>query len=178
MWCGTRLPCGRPASRVVENPQGFSSKGGIVRNIIIAAVLVAAGAVLAHMHVVAQQYYPMVKVEAPEGLTYIAVQDARQERQACGDANQRFLVPIKAGCKDCKVVAARCERVVDGDEETALLEGKSNPNYLVVAPGLRMAIRGPGESARRNCEFIAKDMVSRGMTSAACIYPNSGAPRA
>lgn len=146
--------------------------------IIIAAVLVAAGIVLAHMHVVSQRYYPMVKIVAPEGLTYIAVQDATSERRACGNANERFLVPIKAGCKDCKVVAARCERIVDGDEEAALLEGKPNPNYLVVAPGLRMAIRGPDASAKRNCDFIAKDMVSRGMASAACVYPKPIAPRA
>lgn len=148
-----------------------------MKKIIIAAVLVVAGTVLAHMHVVSQRYYPMVKIAAPEGLTYIAVQDATTERQACGNANDRFLVPIKASCKECKVVAARCERVVEGDEEIQLLEGKPNPNYLVVAPGLRLAISGPGASAKRDCDFIAKDMVSRGMTSAACVYPKAKTPR-
>ena len=146
-----------------------------MRNMVIAGVLLAVGAVLAHMHVVAQSYYPMVTIAAPEGLTYIAVQDARSERQACGAANERFLTPIKAACKECRVVAARCERIVQGDEEKALLEGTPSPNYLVVAPGLRMTIEGPEASAKRDCDFIAGDMVSRGMRSAACIYPK---PRA
>lgn len=142
-----------------------------MKNIVIAAVLVGVSAVLAHMYVVAQRYYPMVKVEAPGGLTYIAVQDVTVERQACGSANARLLAPIKASCKDCKVVAARCERVVEGDEEKKLLEGSPSPNYLVVAPGLRMAIEGPDAVARRDCDFIAKDVASRGVAAVACIPP-------
>ena len=142
-----------------------------MKNIVIAAVLLGAAAVLANMYVVAQRYYPMVKVEAPEGLTYIAVQDATSERQACGSANDRFLTPIKASCKECRVVQARCERVVEGDQEKKLLEGTPSPNYLVVAPGLRMAIEGPDAPARRDCDFIAKDLVSRGVASVACVYP-------
>jgi orotidine-5'-phosphate decarboxylase len=147
-----------------------------MKNIVIAAVLLGAAAVFAHMYVVAQRYYPMVKVAAPEGLTYIAVQDATSERQACGIANDRFLVPIKASCKECKVIQARCERVVEGDEEKKLLEGTPIPNYLIVAPGVRMAIEGPDASARRDCDFVAKDIASRGVTGAVCIYPK--APRA
>ena len=69
------------------------------------------------------------------------------------------------------MVAARCERVVDGDEERALLEGKPLPGYLVVAPGLRLAIRGPEQSARANCEYIAGDMARRGVRGAACVPP-------
>jgi len=148
------------------------------RNIVIVAVLVAASAVLAHMFVVSQRYYPVVKIAAPGGLTYIAVQDATGERQACGTANARFLVPIKAACKDCEVLAARCERVVEGDEEKKLLEGTPSPNYLIVAPGLRMAIEGPDAPARRDCDFIAKDVARRGVRGAACIYPKPAAPRA
>jgi hypothetical protein len=136
--------------------------------IAIAVVLCAVAAVLAHMHVVSQRYYPMVKVASPEGVVFIAVQDMKQERRACGEANSRFLEPVKARCQDCKVVAARCERVVDGVEERALLEGKPLPGYLVTAPGLRLSISGPDASARANCEYIAGDMVKRGMRSAAC----------
>lgn len=142
-----------------------------MKKIAIAAVLGIAAAVLAHMHVVSQRYYPMVRVASPEGLTFTAVQDMTQERQACGEANDRFLEPIKARCRSCKVVAARCERVVDGDEERALLEGRPTPGYLVVAPGVRMSITGPAASARANCEYIAGDMVKRGLRGAVCIPP-------
>lgn len=142
-----------------------------MKKIAIAAVLGIAGAVLAHMHVVSQRYYPMVKVTSPDGVTFIAVQDMTQERQACGEANSRFLEPVKARCKDCKVVAARCERVVDGDEERALLEGRPTPGYLVIGPGLRLAITGPAASARANCEYIAADMLKRGLRGAVCIPP-------
>jgi hypothetical protein len=143
-----------------------------VKKIAIAAVLVAAGAVLAHMHVVSQRYYPMVKVLAPDGVVFIAVQDMTQERRACGEANDRFLEPVKKRCQECKVIAARCERVVDGVEERALLEGKPLPGYLVIAPGLRLSISGPDQSARANCEYIVGDMLKRGVRSAACLPPD------
>jgi hypothetical protein len=142
-----------------------------VRKALIAVALCAAGVALAHMHVVSQRYYPMVKVASPEGVVFVAVQDMTHERRACGDANDRFLEPVKAHCRDCKVIAARCERVVDGVEERALLEGKPLPGYLVVAPGLRLSISGPDRSARENCEYIAGDMLKRGVRSAACIPP-------
>lgn len=141
-----------------------------MKKIAIAAVLCIAGAVLAHMHVVAQRYYPMVKVASPEGLTFVAVQDMTPQRQACGEANNRFLEPVKALCKDCKVIAARCERVIDGGEERALLE---DPGYVVVAPGLRLSISGPENSAKANCEYIAGDMVRRGLPGAACLRSKS-----
>ena len=142
-----------------------------MKKVLIAGVLGIAAAVLAHLHVVSQRYYPLVKVAGPEGITFIAVQDERQERQACGRANERFLGPLTAGCKECKVLAARCERVITGEEEKALLERRPNASYLVVAPGLRMSITGPEARAKANCTFIAKDMVSRGMRTAACIPP-------
>ena len=146
-------------------------KMGTAPKIAIAAVLCVAAAVLAHMHVISQRYYPIVKVEAPDGVVFVALQDMTQERRACGDANSRFLQPVKARCQDCKVIAARCERVVDGVEERALLEGRPLPGYLVVAPGLRLSITGPDRSARANCEYIAGDMLKRGVRSAACISP-------
>lgn len=139
------------------------------KKIAIAAVLALVSAVLAHMHVVAQRYYPMVKVATPDGVTFIAVQDMTRERQACGEANDRFLEPVKARCKECKVLAARCERVVDGAEERALLEGRPTPGYLVVAPGLRVAINGPDHTARASCEYIASDMLKRGLRGATCL---------
>ena len=86
------------------------------RNIAIAAVLIGVSAWLAHLHVVSQAYHPVVRLSSPDGLVYTAVQDARRERRACGAANERFLDPVKQGCKQCKVEIARCERQLEGFE--------------------------------------------------------------
>jgi hypothetical protein len=141
-----------------------------MKQAVIALLLIVAGSVVAHMHVVSQTYYPVVRIAAPEGLTYTAVQEATPERRACGKANDRFLAPIKQNCKDCQVVYARCERKLEGVER-AMDEGKTLPHYQVFGPGLRMAITGPDAPAKATCDYIAGDMVRRGVRSAACVYP-------
>lgn len=140
-------------------------------NAAIAVVLIAISAWLAHLHVVAQIYHPVVRLSSPDGLVYTALQDARQERQACGEANTRFLGPVKLGCKDCKVIVARCERELEGIE-LALHEGKRIPHHLVSGPGVRMAIAGPAEMAKASCEHIVGEMRRNGLRTAVCVYPS------
>jgi len=140
------------------------------RQIAVAVLLVAVSVWLAHLHVVSQSYHPVVRLASPDGLTYTAVQDATQERQACGAANDRFLAPVRGGCKDCRVVTARCERQLQGFE-LDLHEGRQIPYYLVSGPGVRMAIEGPEASAKASCEQIANHMVRSGLRSAACVRP-------
>jgi hypothetical protein len=142
-----------------------------MKQVIIAIVLIGIGSWLAHLHVVSQLYYPVVHLSSPEGLTYTAVQDSTNQRQACGAANERFLAPVKERCKQCQVVVARCERRLEG-LELALYDGVPLPQYRVFAPGIRMAIAGPPESAKTTCEYIAGDMAKRGLRSAACVYPS------
>lgn len=140
---------------------------------IIAALLIAAGAVLAHMHVVAQTYYPVVQVTTPEGLKYTAVFDPTAERRACGAKNDRFVAPFKSMCKECEVVLARCERELDG-LELAISEGKSIPFHRVNAPGLRVAISGPEDMARLGCDTIARGLAAQGMRAVSCVHPAKG----
>lgn len=141
------------------------------RNIAVAVVLVVVSAWLAHLHVVSQSYHPVVRLASPDGLVYTAVQDARQERQACGAANDRFLGPVKRTCKDCKVVIARCERQLEGFE-LAVHERRQLPHHVVHGPGLRMAIAGPAQHAKASCEHIVGQMILSGVRSAACISPS------
>ena len=141
------------------------------RNVVIGAVLIGVSAWLAHLHVVSQTYHPVVRLASPDGLTYTAVQDARHERQACGAANDRFLDPVKKGCKDCKVVIARCERELESFE-LAVHERRRIPHHVVSGPGVRMAIAGPEATARASCEQIVRYMVRSGLSSAACVYPS------
>ncbi|HXM80315.1 MAG TPA: hypothetical protein VN929_00145 [Burkholderiales bacterium] len=147
-----------------------------IKGAIIALVLIGAGAWLAHLHVVSQAYHPVVRVNAPEGLSYVAVLDPTSERQACGAANERFLRPVKEGCKKCEVAYARCERRLEPLEQD-LYDGKAIGYHRVYAPGVRVAILGPASAAKATCEFLAADMMKRGMPSAACLNPMPGAPR-
>ena len=140
------------------------------RNISIAVLLAVVSAWLAHLHVVSQSYHPVVRLASPDGLIYIAVQDAKHERQDCGAANDRFLAPVREGCKGCKVVVARCERELEGFE-LAVHEGRRMPHPVVSGPGVRMAIEGPAASAKASCEVIATQMVRSGLRSAACVRP-------
>jgi hypothetical protein len=140
------------------------------RHAVVAAVLIAVSAVLAHLHVVSQTYHPVVQLSSPDGLVYTAVQDPRHERQACGAANDRFLAPVKKDCEQCRVVLARCERELGG-LEMAVHEQPGIAHHVVTAPGVRLAISGPDASARASCEQIASQMVRSGLRSAACAHP-------
>jgi hypothetical protein len=141
-----------------------------MKQALIALVLIAVGSWLAHLHVASQTYYPVVRLTSPDGLAYTTVQDEVTERRACGAANDRFLKPIKEMCKQCQVVFARCERKLEG-LEAALAAGAAVPHYTVFAPSLRIAVDGPADAAKASCDFIAGDMVKRGLRSAACLYP-------
>ena len=144
-----------------------------MKQAILVILLIAAGAWLADMHVAAQTYHPVIKVAAPEGLTYTVVQEPTGDRGACGAANDRFLGPFKTLCKKCQVLYARCARELEG-VELSMQDGKPIPAPLVHAQGLRIAVEGPAAAAKSACEFIVGDLVSRGVPTAACIYPKPG----
>ena len=137
---------------------------------VVAVVLIAVSALLAHLHVVSQTYHPVVQLSSPDGLVYTAVQDAKHARQACGAANDRFLAPVKKACSQCRVVLARCERELAG-LELAVHERRQIAHHLVSAPGVRLAIAGPAATAKASCEQIADQMVRSGLRTAACSYP-------
>jgi hypothetical protein len=139
------------------------------RQAVVAAILIGVSVSLAHLHVVSQAYLPVVQLASPDGLVYTAVQDSKHERQECGAANDRFLAPVKQQCKDCRVVLARCERELGG-EELALYE-RRQVGHVVTGPGVRLTITGPVETAKASCEQIASQMVRSGLRSAACVSP-------
>ena len=65
---------------------------------------------------------------------------------------------------------ARCVRKLHG-LEAALHDDVPLPHHRVLAAGIRIAIVGSPRSAKTHCEFIAHDMVRRGLGAAACVYP-------
>jgi hypothetical protein len=143
-----------------------------VRKALILVLLVAAGAVLAHFHVANQHYFPVTKLTSAEGYTFHLVQDRTDTREDCGKANDRFLAPLKSACGQCSIEYARCERELHG-MELALLMGDALPVYVVVAPGVRLALEGPPASLRRDCEHIARMIVKDGTSSASCVFPGT-----
>ena len=143
-----------------------------LKQTVVVLALLALGAVLARYHVANQSYYPVSKLASADGYTFHMVQDRTAERGACGQANDRFLEPIKKACAHCAVVYARCERELHG-LELSLLLGDPVPMHVVIAPGLRMAIEGPAERVRRDCEHIATNLVRSGARSAGCVFPGT-----
>ncbi len=143
-----------------------------MKQAIVILILLAVGSVLAHFHVANQSYYPVSKLVSAEGYTFHMVQDKTAQRSACGQANDRFLGPIKQRCLQCDVVYARCERELHG-VELALLKGDTMPMHVVVAPGLRLAMEGPKERVRQECEQMATAMVKGGARTAACVFPGT-----
>jgi hypothetical protein len=146
-----------------------------MKQAIVILVLLAVGSVLAHYHVANQHYYPVSKLASADGYTFHMVQDRTAQRSACGQANDRFLAPIKARCLQCEVLYARCERELEG-LELALLMGDPVQMHVVIAPGLRLAMEGPKERVRHECELLATEMVKGGAPSAACVFPGTLRP--
>jgi hypothetical protein len=144
----------------------------VKKQTIVVLALFAVGSVLAHYHVTNQSYYPVSRLSSTDGYTFHMVQDRTARRGDCGQANDRFLDPVKANCPLCRVEYARCERELTG-LEFSLLMGDPVPMYVVIAPGLRLAIEGPGERVRGDCERMATDLVRRGTRSAACVFPGT-----
>jgi hypothetical protein len=143
-----------------------------MRKALIIVVLLAAGGVLAHYHVINQHYFPVSKLVSTDGYTFHMVQDRANARNDCGKANDRFLAPLKAACNQCKVVYARCERELHG-LELSLLMGDALPLYAVIAPGVRLAMEGPPATLRRDCEEMAAAIVKSGIPHATCVYPGT-----
>jgi len=143
-----------------------------MKQAIVILVLLAVGSVLAHYHVANQSYYPVSKLASADGYTFHMVQDRRAQRNACGEANERFLGPIKARCLQCQVLYARCERELQG-VELALLMGDPMPMHVVIAPGLRLAMEGPKERVREQWEQFATDLVKGGARTATCVFPGT-----
>ena len=143
---------------------------------LIALVLVAIASVAAHLYVQSQIYYPVVRLELADGLSITAILPETKERRACGLANDRFVAPFKAQCKDCKIAAARCERELEG-VELAMHDGLPVPHPMVVARELRMAVMGPLEAAKAGCQVVAANMMANGVRTAVCIQPQAAAPK-
>jgi len=136
-----------------------------VKKTLLALVLLGAGVALAQLYVESVAYFPVVKIASPGGLGFTIVHDALGSRQSCGTANREVLHPIRADCKECKLVYAK-------GAELALLQRKALPFYMVSASNIRLLVTGPPAVARRACEDLASNIVKSGLQTATCLYPS------
>ena len=134
------------------------------------AVLLAAGAAIAHLHASSQSYHPVIRIAAPGNTTYTAVLPAVGQRPACSSAGRTFVEPLRAQCPECEVLSARCERELEGLELALSLDAPL-PLHVVRTPAVRMAIEGERALAKAACDYIAGDALRRGAADARCLLP-------
>ena len=148
-----------------------------MKRALVIVLFILAGALIGHMHAAMQGYHPVVKLTTPDGLVFTGLLGQASGRLACGEANKRFLEPLKKQCPECKVMAARCERELQG-LELALEREEPLPHHVLVVPGqIRMAIAGPEEAAKLNCGVIAEDVSKKARRRAFCMPPAASAGR-
>lgn len=140
------------------------------KKVFLGVILAGIASVVAHLYVQSQVYHPVVRLNMPDGLSITALLPETKERKTCGAANDQFLAPFKQQCKDCKIAAARCERDLEG-LELAMQRGEPIPYPMVVSREMKIAVIGPVEKANLGCQIVAKDMVARGVNTAACVVP-------
>jgi len=146
------------------------------KRVAIALLLIVSASVIAHLYVQSQVYYPVVRLDLPEGLSITAVLPETKQRKACGAANDRFIAPFRQSCKDCKVAMARCERELVG-LELAMRDQDAVPHPMVVAREARLAVMGPPERAMAGCKFLAASMIAQGLKTAVCVQPQLQTPK-
>src|SRR5260221_13581389 len=99
----------------------------IYRNGIVAFALIALASTAGYYYPRTLVFYPVVRLDLPDGLSIIAVLPQTGEREACERASDHFVTPFRRTCKDCKVAIAHCERQLDG-LELAMHDGLPVPH--------------------------------------------------
>ena len=138
-------------------------------HILIVVLALAAGGVIAHLHVASQSYQAIVRVEGPDGTVYTATLDPVAERRACGAASHRFLKPLANDCPECRVIFARCRREGEGLPAFVHAAEPGPDTSFLDMPGVRIRIDAPQETARRNCEWMEESVHRLGVVDARCV---------
>ena len=115
-------------------------------------------AIAAYLQVGERPYYPVATVSTPGGLTYTAFSEETRGREACNEANQRFVADFRAGCADCAVTYERCESKADALKLRVAFSGP-----VVLSRGVSLGVAGPRELSVAACQQIVKDLAQRGV---------------
>ncbi len=115
-------------------------------------------------------FYPVVRTSMPGGYSMASIRRP-MTKDACEQANTRFVAPIKSDCAECKVVYAGCDVTLPATEK-ALLAGEAVGQYAVAAGTLHLLLTGPEAVTKPVCEQMVADLVKKG-TAAKCLAPGT-----
>ena len=139
----------------------------------VALALAGGVGVAAYLHLSSKPYYPIARVAAPGGLTYTAFSAETRGHDACVEANERFIGPLRNDCPACAVLFERCE----SNAEVMKLRVAAVSDPVVLSQGLSLAVAGPRDVAIAACETIAQDLAKRGIEGSRCLRPKDPAPK-
>jgi len=117
--------------------------------------------------------YPLVRLRTEDGFFITLVQHRVQSAKLCREAVDAFVATLGKACATCTVESEECTLELRGLDK-ALAEGARLPIYRVTAQELSIALIGPPEKVRARCERMASGLVTQGMKSASCVFPNPG----
>lgn len=138
----------------------------------VALALAGGVGIAAYLHYSSKPYYPIARIAAPDGLTYTAFSAEARGRDACMEANERFVGPLRNDCPACTVLFERCE----SNAEVMKLRVAAVGDPVVLSRGLSLAVAGPREVAITACEAVAQDLAKRGIEGSRCLRPKDPAP--
>ena len=144
-----------------------------MRYLVLAGLMFVLGLLVVSLDAPERTYVPVVRLRTSDGFFITAVQTRTHDRRKCNEANERFLGPIERQCPTCVVESRDCGEPLHGFEK-ALASGAPVPLYTVSARGIRLALVGPPGGAKSSCEAIARQLVSSGVPTAACVFPRGG----
>jgi hypothetical protein len=137
----------------------------------VALALAGGAGIAAYLHYSSKPYYPIARILAPGGLTYTAFSAQARGHDACAEANERFVGPLRTDCPTCTVLFERCE----SNAEAMKLRVAAVSDPVVLSRNLQLAVAGPREAAVTACEAIVQDLIKRGVEGSRCLVTRSTA---
>ena len=140
---------------------------------VLALLLFLLGLLVSTFEPPRQAHHPLVRLRTADGFFMTFVQNHVNSMKLCREAVEAFVKTLATACPSCTVESEECALELAGLEK-ALAEGGPLPIYRVTTRELSIALIGPPDKVRARCERMASGLVTQGMKSANCVFPNPG----
>ena len=144
-----------------------------MKYVVLALLMLAAGLGLMHIEREPQFFTPLVRVRTTDGLFMTYVHRNPVSLIVCEQTVKTFTAVTEKSCPACVVESTACSQKLEG-LDGALARNERVPLYTVDGNGFRVAMVGPPETVVAECREMASQMLSRGITTAACHMPGAG----
>ena len=141
-----------------------------MKYIVLAILMFLLGALLTTFRPPESFYSPVVRMRSPAGFFVTYLRERVQGTKACHAEIDEYVEPLVKACPDCSIESTECATQLNGIEK-ALADDNPLPVYTVRAEGVRMSVVGAPRQTRLWCEAVASEMVKRGLSTAACVFP-------